>query len=105
MKKQFGTTFTTLEEPILALLRKKAHEEGKSTSSVIREAVEASLNPRTKMTKEQALDVIGEALGGKVEEVLWDGLPDGADSEWGYDEQLVLDLGTACVEWIARKEG
>lgn len=105
MKKLFGTVFATLEEAWCGLLRERAHKEGKSTSKVIRDAIIAHLSKRTKMTQEQALDVIGEALGSKVEDILWDGLPDGADSEWGYDEQLVLDIGVACVEWIARKEG
>lgn len=49
------------------------------------------------------LDVIGNVLG-DAEETLADGLPDGSEADWGYDEKLVADIAAACRAWQARKE-
>ena len=35
---------------------------------------------------------------------LVDGLPDGSNPEWDYDDQLVKDFHKAIMEWRKRKE-
>lgn len=54
------------------------------------------------MELNDALDLISEQLGGSVEEVLTDGLPDGADEDIGFDEQLIKDIGKAVQRWMHR---
>lgn len=53
------------------------------------------------MTLSKALRLIGDAFG-DLDSVLRDGLPEGRDSDWGYDEQLVIDIGEAVVRWKSR---
>lgn len=50
---------------------------------------------------QKALDVIGFALA-ETETELCDGLPDGSESHWGYDEQLVRDIALAVHRWNQR---
>ena len=54
------------------------------------------------MELNEALDLISEQLGTTVEEVLTDGLPDGAYEDSGFDEQLVRDTGKAVQRWMYR---
>ena len=35
---------------------------------------------------------------------LHDGLPNGAESQWGYDEKLVDDIANAILRWRKRKD-
>lgn len=53
------------------------------------------------MTLQEAIDEISLALG-NVDETLLQGLPEGSNPEWGYDEQLVLEIGQACKSWDER---
>jgi hypothetical protein len=50
-----------------------------------------------------ALDVISEILGPATAQTLRDGLPDGSNSEWEYDEKLVREIGLACHLWAERQ--
>lgn len=52
---------------------------------------------------EEALSEIGDAFG-NFDETIVQGLPDGCNSEWGYDRQLVLDLAEAVKKWKERVE-
>lgn len=54
------------------------------------------------MDLDEALDLIAEQLGTGVEEVLTDGLPDGAYEDNGFDEQLIKDIGKAVQRWMSR---
>lgn len=54
------------------------------------------------MTLEEALKTVGNTLG-NVDETLSQGLPDGVNSEWGYDEKLVIEIGEACGRWRLRR--
>ena len=55
------------------------------------------------MTRDEAIDIIGWVLGSKVEDTLYDGLPGGDYEVWGYDDELVNDLGEACKRFNERK--
>jgi len=54
------------------------------------------------VTLDEALAEIGDTLG-STDEVLLDGLPGGRDSQWGYDEQLILEIGEVCRRWKKRQ--
>lgn len=54
------------------------------------------------MTLEKSLDLIDKNLGPSVGDIFRDGLPDGANPEWCYDEQLVRAIGFALLEWEER---
>jgi hypothetical protein len=54
------------------------------------------------MNKDEALSVISDSLYSAYKE-LSDGLPGGSDEEWGYDEELVIEIAEACIKWKARK--
>ena len=51
----------------------------------------------------KALDIIGDQLYDTSKE-LCDGLPDGDNPEWGYDEELVKDILIAVQAWNTRQE-
>lgn len=60
-----------------------------------------AVRDRDPMTLDEALRLIGDAFG-NFDRTLSDGLPDGDDSDWGYDEQLVKEIAEAVVRWNAR---
>lgn len=53
------------------------------------------------MELREALKIISDSLYSSYEE-LSDGLPNGANPEWEYDEQLVLDVAEAVIRWQSR---
>jgi hypothetical protein len=55
------------------------------------------------MNYETAIELIHENLGGAVVDTLIDGLPSGHTPEWGYDKELVIDIGKALEQWEKRK--
>jgi hypothetical protein len=54
------------------------------------------------MKLHEAFSVIAEVLG-DVDQTLSDGLPDGSNPEWHYDEELVVDIAEACERWRNRE--
>lgn len=54
------------------------------------------------MTEDEAIDIISNCLGPNVVDILLDGQPDGANPEWGYDEELIISIGKNCQDWIER---
>ena len=50
----------------------------------------------------EALNVIAMASYSTYKD-LTDGLPDGSNPEWGYDEQLVKDIHAAVQSWLIRR--
>jgi hypothetical protein len=56
------------------------------------------------MTLKEAMDLIGNILGPDVEDILYCGLPDGTSSEWGYDEQLAIDIAAVILKWRERQK-
>ena len=54
------------------------------------------------MSLEKSLDTIGKTLGPTVEEILNDGLPEGSNPEWKYDEELINDIAAAIEKWVSR---
>jgi len=52
---------------------------------------------------EEDLEVIGNTFG-DLEETLRDGLPDGPDPDFEYDEQLVQEIADACRRWQERRQ-
>ena len=48
------------------------------------------------------ISTIGWLLGPDVEEILYDGLPGGSEEGWGYDQELVADIASACRKWQER---
>ena len=54
------------------------------------------------MDLNDALDIISDILYNSSKE-LRDGLPGGPDEEWGYDEELVIEIAKACSEWQSRQ--
>jgi len=51
---------------------------------------------------EEALEAISNALYGTYKELV-DGMPGGSYEEWGYDEQLAIEIGQAVDRWRNRK--
>lgn len=64
----------------------------------------AKLSPEKEISLTDALDLIGLAFG-NLEDTLYSGLPDGKDSDWCYDEQLVFDIAKAVQAWNSRIKG
>lgn len=54
------------------------------------------------MNQQEALEVISGALYGAYKELIG-GLPGGSDEEWGYDEDLVVEIAEACARWKSRQ--
>jgi hypothetical protein len=54
------------------------------------------------MDLKESLNIIGEKLGPSVEEILYDGLPEGSESQWQYDEELINDIAEAVNNWVSR---
>ena len=54
------------------------------------------------MNQQEALDIIGDSMY-FVHRELCEGLPDGSNPEWGYDEQLVVEIAEAVVKWHSRQ--
>lgn len=55
------------------------------------------------MILSEALEIISEDLYDTSEE-LSDGLPEGSNSEWGYDSQLAVEIAEAVIRWNHRKK-
>ena len=56
-----------------------------------------------KMNLEQALDLISDVAYDSYKELI-DGLPEGSNSEWNYDVQLVMELAEAWQRWRDRQD-
>ena len=56
----------------------------------------------SKMNPDEALKIVSDILYETYKE-LRDGLPGGSDEEWGYDEELVIDIAKACLRFQNRK--
>lgn len=53
------------------------------------------------MNRREALEIISNSMYASYEE-LFDGLPEGSNADWGYDEQLVLEIAEAVLRWKSR---
>lgn len=53
------------------------------------------------MNQQEALEIISGSMYASYEE-LRDGLPNGPDDEWCYDEQLVIEVAEAVLRWQSR---
>lgn len=54
------------------------------------------------MDLDEALDLINSELSETIADVLADGLPNGADEDLRFDEQLVKDIARATRKWMDR---
>lgn len=61
------------------------------------------MKPRRNMSKQDAIDLINENLGPAVVDTLLGGLPGGQFPEWGFDDELIMDIGDAVGRWKERK--
>lgn len=57
--------------------------------------------PEKEISLIDALGLIGLAFG-NLEDTLYSGLPNGKDSDWCYDEQLVFDIAKTVQSWNKR---
>lgn len=55
------------------------------------------------MDSKEALDLIDSELSETIAGVLQDGMPDGADEDLKFDDQLVKDIAKATRRWMDRK--
>ena len=55
------------------------------------------------MDSKEALDLIDSELSETIAGVLQVGMPDGADEDLKFDDQLVKDIAKATRRWMDRK--
>lgn len=55
------------------------------------------------MNFKDAMELIEQNIGPETAATLEAGNPEGDRADWGYDSQLVIDLGYSIQRWVERR--